>query len=172
MDKRPPWNDAIRIRSERRDDLAGIWEVVVAAFDRSDEAKLVDRLRTDGDAVISLVAIEGKAVIGHVLFSRLRAPFRALGLAPVAVRPDRQRRGIGSRLIAEGLKRARETAWQGVFVVGDPVFYQRFGFTAELASGFASPYAGPCLMALLLGGAALPVRSGQVDYASAFADLG
>ncbi len=161
----------MHIRAEEPADPAAIRDVITAAFGRTLEADLVDRLRADGDGVISLVATRDDGVVGHVLFSRLSAPFRALGLAPVAVMPDRQCAGIGSRLIRTGLERAAEEGWQAVFVLGDPAFYGRFGFDAEQASGFSSPYAGPHLMVLALGGA-LPTMIGEIAYAPAFAGLG
>jgi putative acetyltransferase len=94
-----------------------------------------------------------------------------VGLAPLAVRPDRQRSGIGARLIRAALERAKGDGWQAVFVLGDPDYYRRFGFDSSLASGFSSPYSGPHLMALALE-AALPVTSGTIVYAKAFEFLG
>jgi putative acetyltransferase len=159
------------IRDEGPADAPAIRAVVEAAFGQSLEADLIDRLRADGDAAVSLVAIDGGAVVGHVLLSRMAAPFRALGLAPVAVAPNRQRSGIGSRLVRAGLDRARDGEWQGVFVLGDPAYYRRFGFDPARAKGFASPYAGPHLMALALDGD-LPATEGRIDYAPAFGALG
>ena len=163
--------DRILIRAEGPADPAGIRDGVVAAFGQTAEADRVDRLRADGDGVISLVAVEQSRIVGHVLFSRMTAPFRALGLAPVSVAPDRQGSGVGNRLIRAGLERAAQDGWQGVFVLGDPAFYHRFGFDADLAAGFESPYAGPYLMALALGGA-LPATTGKIGYAPAFDGLG
>jgi putative acetyltransferase len=158
------------IRAEAPADLAAIYEVVAAAFQRPDEAVLVAHLHSD-ECVISLVAVDGDEIVGHVLFSGMVAPFRALGLGPVSVRPNRQRAGIGSKLIRTGLDQAREAGWQAVFVLGDPKFYNRFGFDPALASGFMSRYSGPHLMALSLGGE-LPTREGYIQYASAFDSLG
>lgn len=159
------------IRDEPAADRAAIRRVIEAAFGRPDEANLVDRLRADGDTVMSLIAAEDGEIVGHVLFSRMAAPFRALGMAPVSVVPERQRMGIGSRLIRTGIERAAREGWQAVFVMGDPEYYRRFGFDAALARGFTSPYAGPYLMVLALDGA-LPVKTGRIDYAPAFARLG
>ena len=158
------------LSDEAPTDAAAIRAVVTAAFGQPGEADLIERLRADGDAVISLVAAERGEVLGHILLSRMAAPFRALGLAPVAVDPRHQHRGIGSRLIRAGLARAARDGWQGLFVVGDPRYYRRFGFDAALAGGFDSPYAGPHFMALALDGA-LPTTGGPVAYASAFAAL-
>jgi putative acetyltransferase len=159
------------IREERPGDHAAIRAVVTAAFGRAGEADLVDALRADGDSVLSLVAEEEAQIIGHVLFSRMAAPFRALALGPVAVLPDRQRFGVGGGLIRAGLEAAHYAGWQGVFVLGNPDFYRRFGFDASLAAGFASLYAGPNLMAAPLEGV-LPAMEGNIGYAPAFARLG
>src|SRR6516164_6234924 len=121
------------IRGETPSDFVGVHELVTAAFQRPDEAVLVDRLHSNGQCVISLVAVDGSEIVGHILFSRMTAPFRALGLGPVSVKRNRQRAGIGSLLIRTGLDRARKAGWQGVFVVGDPKFYTRFGFDPALA---------------------------------------
>jgi putative acetyltransferase len=158
------------VRDELPSDIPAIRKVVQTAFARQLEADLVDQLRTDGDVVISLVALDGADLIGHVLFSRMTAPFRALGLAPVSVIPDRQRQGVGSELIRVGVERARCDGWQGIFVVGDPAYYRRFGFDSDRARGFASPYAGPWLMALALDGQ-LPASRGRVAYAEAFRSI-
>lgn len=158
----------MRVRAEVPADRPAVRHVLETAFARRDEANLVDRLRADGDAAFSLVAITEVGVAGHVLFSPMTAPFRALALAPVAVLPERQRSGIGSALVREGLRRAGSQGWRAVFVLGEPAYYRRFGFDAEPARGFASPFAGPFLMVLPLGGP-LPARSGALVHAPAFA---
>ena len=159
------------VRPERPSDPPAIRSLLQQAFPTSAEADLVDRLRRDGDCVLSLVAEAEGEVVGHILFSAMAAPFRALGLAPVAVRPDGQWRGIGDALIRQGLALAAAGEWEGVFVLGEPAYYTRFGFDAALARGFGSPYAGPNLMALSLREDALPAREGPVSYAPAFAAL-
>jgi putative acetyltransferase len=159
------------IRGEKQADSQAIHELVAAAFRRPDEAVVIDRLRSASACVISLVAVEGDEIVGHVVFSRMIAPFRALGLGPISVKPSRQHTGIGSLLIRTGLDQAREAGWQGVFVLGDPRFYSRFGFDPDLAGGFICRYSGPQLMALALGNE-LPTREGVIEYASAFDSLG
>ncbi len=131
----------VLIRDEEQADIPAIRKVVEDAFLQPAEAKLVDRLRADGESVISAVAVDVGRVVGHIMFSRMSAPFRALGLAPVAVTPSLQRNGIGGELIRWGLTRAKTGGWQGVFALGDTKYYERFGFGVELASGFESPYA-------------------------------
>ena len=160
------------IRSETSGDVAAIRIVEEVAFGRADEARLIDDLRDAGDSVFSLVAVDDDTVVGHVLFSRMTAPFPALALAPVAVQPEYRRTGIGSRLIREGIARGEADGWAGIFVLGDPEFYRRFGFSAAGARGFTSPYAGPHLMALSLGRSELPVAEGRIEHAPAFAKLG
>ena len=160
------------VQLETPGDVAAIRAVEEAAFLQSAEAKLVEDLRDAGDSVFSLVAVEDGTIAGHAMFSRLQAPFRALALGPVAVLPDRQRMGVGSRLIREGIARSEAAGWLGIFVLGDPAYYRRFGFDAGKARGFASPYAGPHLMVLPLGPNGLPTDTGRIQHAPAFAKLG
>lgn len=160
-----------RIAPETPDLFPAIGDLLRAAFATAAEADLVDRLRRAGDVAIGLVAIDDDEVVGHVAFSPMAGPLKALGLAPVAVAPGRQRQGIGSALVRHGLEQAKAEGWEAVFVVGAPDYYRRFGFTAEAASGFASPYAGPFFMARSLRGRDLPVGSGRIDYPPAFRDL-
>jgi putative acetyltransferase len=157
----------VLIRDEEPADIPAIRKIVEEAFLQPAEARLVDRLRADGEAVISAVALDEEQIVGHILFSRMSAPFRALGLAPVAVKSSSQGNGIGSELIRWGLDRAKTNEWQCVFVLGDPKFYGKFGFSVALAGGFESPYAGEHFMALALNGD-LPATSGKVEYAAAF----
>lgn len=157
----------VTVRPERAGDLEAIDDVVIRAFGRDDEARLVAQLRRDGDATTSLVAVAGDVVIGHVMLSPMSAPFRALGLAPVSVAPKHQKQGVGAALIDAAVVQARQGGWSAIFVLGDPAYYGRFGFRADLAAGFSSPYAGPHFMVLPLTDE-LPVASGKVSYAAAF----
>ena len=161
----------IIVRPETSGDVAAIRIVEEVAFGRPDEARLIDDLRAAGDSVFSLVAVDGDTVVGHVLFSRMKAPFPALALGPIAVQPEYRRTGIGSRLIREGIARSEAAGWTGIFVLGDPAFYRRFGFGVARARGFTSPYAGPHLVVLPLGGNELPVEEGIIEHAHAFAKL-
>jgi putative acetyltransferase len=90
----------------------------------------------------------------------------------VAVLPDWRRKGIAAALIRERIKRAAYEGWAGIFVLGDPNYYGRFGFKSTHADGFESAYAGPHFMALPLNSDELPLRSGRLDYAPAFSALG
>ena len=114
----------------------------------------------------SLVAVENPDVIGHALFSRLRAPDTALSLAPVAVAAHRRRRGIAAALIEAGLERARAEGWAAVVVLGDPSYYRRFGFSQEAVRGMSCRYAGPGLMCLVLSEEGL--EGPNIEHAPAF----
>ena len=160
----------MKIRGEIASDRDAIRALHLCCFPTADEADLVERLREEGDVVFSLVAEVADCLAGHVLFSRMTAPFPALGLAPVAVFPEWRGRGMAARLIQAGLAMAGAD-WDAVFVLGEPAYYGRFGFDAAAAQGFQSPYAGPYFMVRALK-PQLPAASGRVDYPRAFAALG
>ncbi len=161
----------MKIRREKAADQAAIHDILLRSFPGPDEALLVDLLRSQGDAEIMLVAVDGDTPVAFVALSRMKAPFRALGLAPVAVLPDYRERGIAARLIWKALAEAKEAGWEGIFLLGNPDYYSRFGFRTEAAQSFQSPYAGPHFMALALQKDQLPETSGSVEYAPAFAEL-
>jgi len=165
----------VEVRAASTADAAAIRHVLCRAFPTSAEADLVDALDRDGDQMVSLVAVGGARIVGHVLFSRMavEADDRALaglGLGPVAVTPERQGEGIGSALIEAGLQAAGLIGTRIVFVLGEPDYYGRFGFDARTAKPFASPYAGPYFQARMLGTVKTPT-SGRAEYAPAFAGL-
>lgn len=146
-------------------------------FGYQGEADLVRRIDADGDALVSLVAERDGAVVGHVLFSRMDVagdgqPLAAAGLAPVAVTPDLQGQGIGDALIRAGLDDLRQQAIAISFVLGHPDYYPRFGYSPDLAARFASPFAGPHFMAMMLDSDAPTPQSGRADYAPAFGRMG
>jgi len=141
------------IRYARAADHAAIAGVNTAAFDRTDEAELVARLRADEDVMFELVAEQAGEIVGHVAFSRLWADRAELyaALAPVAVLPAWQNAGQGSALIRFGLEALREFGAHGVLVLGHPAYYPRFGFSAAAAAQIRSAYSGsPSFMALAL----------------------
>jgi putative acetyltransferase len=151
-------------------DEADVRSVLLSAFPSSAEAELVDQLRSDGNAEIELVAEEEGQIVGHILFSDLKAPFRAVGLAPVSVTPAHQGRRIGTALIHRGHEIARASGQHVSFVLGDPAYYGRFGYSVDAAKPFQSAYSGPHFMMLVLNGP-LPVTRGDLRYPPAFEEL-
>ncbi len=145
----------IATRTEQPGDLEAIRTINRRAFGQDDESRLVDVLRSQGYLRLSLVAEVAGQTVGHVLFSALpietnRGRVDSLALAPVAVLPEFQNRGVGSQLIREGLDQCRRQGHWIVIVLGHPAYYERFGFSAELARPLESPYAGDSFMALEL----------------------
>jgi predicted N-acetyltransferase YhbS len=171
------------VRPEQPADLEAIRYVNAAAFGQDAEARLVDEIRRGPDfiAALSLVADEGApaGVVGHLMLSRIHvvdgsARTAVLALAPMAVRPDRQRRGIGSRLVREGLGAARDLGWGVAIVLGHPGFYPRFGFEPAAPRGIRCPWLVPedvFMVAELVPGALARVR-GEAVYPEAFMRLG
>lgn len=158
------------IRVAGTEDHDAVYALTAAAFGRSDEAELVNRLRADGDAVLELVSV-GDAVCGHILFSALSvesATIRLVGLAPVSVSPDIQNVGIGSALIREGLVRCKAMGFDAVAVLGDPPYYRRFGFRRTTARVLDCAYSGPAYQALELRDGALIGGPWRVRYGRAF----
>jgi putative acetyltransferase len=132
------------VRAERPGDFAAIRLVQRRAFAPSEqEADIVEALRASGDYVpaLCLVAVLDGEVVGHAAFSRARLDpeGQVLVLGPIAVLPEHQREGFGSALILEGLRRAEETEFPVVVVVGHPDYYPRFGFEPAAALGLTTP---------------------------------
>ncbi|HJS12049.1 N-acetyltransferase [Sphingopyxis sp.] len=175
-------SDEIGIRAATAADADAIDRVIRAAFAGTDfghqgEAELVRMIEADGDALVSLVAERGGAIVGHVLFSRMDveadgALLAGAGLAPVSVAPDSQGEGIGDALIRAGLDALREQGVAISFVLGHETYYPRFGYSPDLAARFASPFAGPHFMAMMLDSDAAWPLGGRADYAPAFGRMG
>ena len=164
----------VEIRREKPKDAAAIRYVLEQAFRGSDEADLVEVLRKADKVPISLVAIYDGQVVGHILFSPVTvasAPsaYRSIGLAPVGVLPEIQRRGIGSLLIQEGLRECREARYDIAVVLGDPVYYSRFGFSRAADYGLGNEYGvDEHFMAIEFRTGALAKVSGTVRYQPEF----
>lgn len=126
------------IRPETRADHDAIDALHRAAFGSQAEARLVRDLRAAGDLSLSLVAVAGGAVLGHLALSPLTGDQPAMALAPLAVAPGAQGLGIGGALIGAVFDRAATTP---IVVLGDPAYYGRFGFRpADLRSAHAGPH--------------------------------
>lgn len=175
-------SDEVGIRAATAADADAIDSVIRAAFagtgfGHQGEAELVRMIDADGDALVSLVAEQSGVIVGHVLFSRMDveadgAALSAAGLAPVSVVPDLQGQGIGDALIRAGLDALREQGVTISFVLGHETYYPRFGYSPELAARFASPFAGPHFMAMMLDSDAAWPLGGRADYAPAFGRMG
>jgi putative acetyltransferase len=162
------------IRHEHSRDYGAIGEVTARAFageEHSDqiEPQIIQRLRAVDALTISLVAVEGSTVIGHVAFPPITingVDAGWFGLGPVSVDPKHQGSGIGSALIREGLEQLEAQGASGCVVLGDPAYYRRFGF--ERDDGLTYQGAPPeYFMRLSFRTEASP--TGRVDYAAAFA---
>ena len=139
----------------------------IAAFDRPDEADLVDALRANCPEIVSLVAELDGRVVGHILFSPVTLPsgertIRGMGLAPMAVLPAHQRDGIGAHLVEEGIARLERSGCPFVIVLGHPGYYPRFGFERASAHAIACQWPAPdeAFMVRILDPAAMAGAAG------------
>lgn len=156
------------IRQVRSEDVDGVRNLLLTAFPTQDESDLVNLVRRDGDAVYEIAAIVSGTVAGYCLFSKMRAPFPALGLGPVAVSPHARRRGVARQLIEKGIAWAQRDRWAGIFVLGDPDYYAGSGFDVGSSAGFDCRFAGAHFMGLPLTEKGFPVAEGTLFYAPAF----
>ena len=166
------------IRSEEAGDEEGVRQVLRSSFRRDAEVTLVDQLRSHDKATISLVAICDGEVVGHVMFSPITvqyafAGFRGLGLGPIGVRQEYQNNGIGVMLVQRGIETCREMSIDVVFVLGNPDFWGRFGFTEARQYGLSSEYnAESSFLVLELNPQSIKRLRGVVRYAEEFAACG
>jgi putative acetyltransferase len=166
-----------RVRAEEAGDREAVYALNAASFEDETEAKLVDALREQADPVISLVAIAGDQVVGHILFSPVthsaNPAIRLMGLAPMAVAPGHQRNGTGSALVRAGLEQCRLLGCDAVVVLGHADYYPRFGFEPSTRFGIRSEYEVPdeVFMAIELTSGALRDAPGVVRYHPAFAAI-
>jgi putative acetyltransferase len=172
-------NETYQIRAEKTEDLAGIRAVNILAFNnRENEAKLVEAIRQSSSFIpqLSLVAVKNDGeVIGHILFSLIsieteKGYIPTIGLAPMAVKPQYQRQGIGSKLVIEGLHVCKDLGYKHVVVLGHPEFYPRFGFTPAKLFGIKAPFPVPdeVFMVLEIEQGSLNGITGTVKYPPAF----
>lgn len=164
--------EAITIRPERPSDSYAVRRVHDLAFGRPDEYQVVEALRTNGGITLALVAEVQGEVVGQITFSpvTIDRQHHAVGLGPMAVLPEHQRRGIGSKLVRDGLDLLREAGHEAAFVIGHPEYYPRFGFVP--ASRFGIRWERPCpdeaFIALELTPGALAGKAGVVRYRPEF----
>ena len=160
-------------------DVAAIDALLRTSFARPEEANLVRDLCIAGEMVLMFAARdeETDALVGAIAFSRMDVsvagkPISAVALAPIAVAPAYHEQGVAEALVQAGIDRLEQEGVVLCFVLGEPAFYARFGFDADFARNFASPYAGDYLLALPLQGGLMPcgVRE-HAHHAPAFAKL-
>ena len=165
------------IRAEERRDWAAVHAVNVSAFETPAEANLVDALREQAQPLVSLIAEDNGAIVGHIMFSPVslsgHPALKTVGLAPMAVAPEHQRKGIGSALVRAGLEQCRQLGFGAVVVLGHPAYYPRFGFLSSRCFGIGCEYEVPeeVFMVVELQADFLRGASGKIKYHSAFSNV-
>ena len=162
----------MKLRDEIPGDETAIHKLTKTAFapiEMSDgsEPQIIDRLRKNGDLVLSLVVLDNDQIVGHIAFSPVTVSESSgvwFGLGPVSVHPEQQRAGAGRQLVETGLLRLRSLDAAGCVVLGDPAYYERFGFSSSGNLSF-----GKVPMEYVLALAFSPEQAkGEIKYASAF----
>ena len=163
------------IRPETPEDIDSIRHVNEQAFGQEGEAKLVEKLRNSGVLMVSLVAVQDGQIVGHIAFSPVAvesglSSFEAIALAPMAVLPAYQRKGIGSLMVRAGLEECRRLGHEIIVVLGHPDYYPRFGFVLAKPKGIDCEFEVPeeAWMVLELREGALAGRSGTVKFQPEF----
>lgn len=168
----------IEVRTEVSEDSPVVRDVHMAAFGGDAEARLVDLLRSRRKAAVALVAVIDGRIVGHIVFSPVtvaQAPddCRAVGLGPMAVLPEFQNKGIGSKLVMEGLEVCRRAGYAVVVVLGHTKYYPRFGFSRAKDHGLESEYNAPnAFMVMELTNGMLQKIAGLVRYVAEFREAG
>jgi len=168
----------VKIRQENKGDFNAVFEVNKLAFGQNNEANLVNLLRNSNAFIpeLSLVATLNNEVVGHILFTKIKIvnndknETESLALAPMAVLPKFQNKGIGGQLIKYGLERAKELQYKSVIVLGHEHYYPKFGFVPADKWNIKSPYNVPknIFMALELVTDGLKNINGLVKYPNEF----
>ena len=166
----------VTIRQERPDDFAAVRALNEAAFGRAAEGAVVDSIRTACPDAVSLVAVDDGRVVGHIFFSPVLAsgrsgPAQGMGLAPMAVLPERQRRGIGTMLVRAGIEALRRQNCPYIIVLGHPEYYPRFGFVPASRYGLSCQWDGvpdEAFMILVLDEPTVAGLSGTARYRDEF----
>ena len=167
----------MRIRIAHAEDAAGIRAVNVSAFGTAAEADLVDALCERAAPIVSLVADDEGAIVGHILFTPMtldaEPELKVMGLAPMAVAASRQRQGIGAALVRAGLDECWQLGAAAVAVLGHAEYYPRFGFVPASKFGLRSQYDVPDDVFMIVEGwrGALAGKHGLLSYHPAFAEL-
>jgi putative acetyltransferase len=162
----------IEIREEQQTDVAAVRDLNRRAFGQDQEANIVDALRSNGAALLSLVATLNGRTVGHIMYSAVSIGGSVTGaaLGPMAVVPEHQRQGIGSRLVATGNRKLEGVGCPFILVVGHPQFYARFGFKPAGVYGITCEWDVPddVFMMLVLDEAKMRGVSGMAAYRHEF----
>ncbi|MEA2008625.1 MAG: N-acetyltransferase [Chloroflexota bacterium] len=165
------------IRTEEEKDYTAVRAVNVAAFETPAEANLVDALREHAHPFISLVAEEDGEIIGHIMFSPVSLTehpnLRIMGLGPLAVIPEHQRKSVGAALIRAGLERCKGQGFDAVVVLGHPLYYPSFGFLPSTRFDIGCEYDVPAevFMVMELQPGTLNGKTGTIKYDPAFSNV-
>ena len=152
-------------------DADGVRNLLTTAFGRDDEARVLEGLAKGSDMATALIAEMNDGLAGIATLSRLRSPDGALGLGPIAVAEPARHTGVGAALIEASVEWARDNDAIGLFVLGRPRYYTRFGFSVERAAGFEHSWPSEFMLAREIGVDRLP-ETGELTYPPAFAALG
>ena len=167
----------IIIRQEVKADHTRIKEINDQAFEQEDEGSLVNKLRERDQFIpkLSLFAETDEMVVGHILFYPVKIisstqKHTTLSLGPMAVLPEYQKKGIGGKLINEGLNLAKDLRFRSVIVIGHPEYYPKFGFTKASYWGIKVPFEVPdeVFMALEIVEGELQNKQGVIEYPAEF----
>lgn len=165
---------SIEIREERGEDIAAIRDVNKRAFDQDHEGKIVDALRSNGAAVLSLVATVDDQVVGYIMYSPITvSEVTGAALGPMAVVPEHQGQGIGSKLVEAGNLRLKDAGWPFIIVLGHANFYPRFGFKPAGPLGITCEWEVPedVFMLLVLDQEQMKGVSGLAKYRHEFSSV-
>jgi putative acetyltransferase len=164
----------IEITEERPGDVAAIRDLNQRAFEQNQEANIVDALRSNGGALLSLVATVNGQIVGHIMYSPISiGSLRGAALGPMAVLPELQRQGIGSQLVEAGNRLIKQGGCPFIIVVGHAEFYPRFGFGPARARGITCEWELPegVFMVLVLDEAEMEGVSGLAKYRDEFSSV-
>jgi len=165
----------IEIREERADDIAAVRDLNRRAFGQDQESNIVDALRANGAALLSLVATLNGRVVGHIMYSPLSidGKFEGAALGPMTVFPECQRRGIGSKLIEAGNRKLKDDGCPFIIVVGHADYYPRFGFKPASEHGIKCEWDVPdnVFMLLVLDQAKMAGVAGLAKYRPEFSSV-
>ncbi len=165
------------IRSENENDVIAVHSLNTSVFGTEAEANLVDALRKKTHPYISLVAEDNNEVVGHILFTPVslsgHTEINIMGLAPMAVAPEDQKKGVGSKLIYSGLERCKELRFGAIVVLGHSEYYPRFGFLPSSHFGISCEFKVPeeVFMVIELQSGYLRGKSGIIKYHAEFKNV-